>query len=444
MFNSVNKRIRLTSWVISGFVKKQKQALLISIGIGVVIFLLLKFFMPYATEVSFFRQKTRIGIVAKVNKDNIPSEILEKLSFGLLENTPDGLYLPMAASDITVSDDYLSYTATLTKNLYWTDDKKVKSNQIQYDIEGVELEYPNDGQIVFKIKEAFSPFLSLLEKPIFRENLVGLGEYKLRKIVYENQLIKQIVIFNNQEEIIYRFYPSLSRLLNAFRLGEINQFTNTKPDLLSKKEDKVQVEEQISDDTYVALFFNTEDQLLSEKSIRQALSYAIKDKSLGEKEALTSIRLDSFAYFDKIKKYPYNQEKAKEFFEDIDKELVFKISTISDFLPQAEKIKSDWEETLGIKVAIELINVMPNDFQVLLLPQAIPLDPDQYALWHSTQSDNIARFKNPKIDKLLEDGRIEQNTKKRAEIYADLQKVLSEEVPAIFLYFPKKWLYLRL
>ena len=44
------------------------------------------------------------------------------------------------------------------------------------------------------------------------------------------------------------------------------------------------------------------------------------------------------------------------------------------------------------------------------------------------------RSDNPKIDKLLEDGRKENNKEERKEIYHDFQRFLVEDCPAVFLH----------
>ncbi|KKQ55358.1 MAG: ABC-type dipeptide transport system, periplasmic component, partial [Candidatus Woesebacteria bacterium GW2011_GWC1_38_13] len=55
----------------------------------------------------------------------------------------------------------------------------------------------------------------------------------------------------------------------------------------------------------------------------------------------------------------------------------------------------------------------------------------------STQSEtNITKYKNLRIDKILEDGRVEQDKEKRKELYFDFQRFLIEDSPAIFLYHP--------
>ena len=57
-------------------------------------------------------------------------------------------------------------------------------------------------------------------------------------------------------------------------------------------------------------------------------------------------------------------------------------------------------------------------------------------LWHSTRQENITNLKNPKIDKLLEDGRRMADLEDRKEKYFEFQKVLSEESPVVFLSHP--------
>ncbi len=70
----------------------------------------------------------------------------------------------------------------------------------------------------------------------------------------------------------------------------------------------------------------------------------------------------------------------------------------------------------------------------------IPKDPDQYSLWHSTQMQtNITKYKNVKIDKLLEDARTTSDENKRKELYFDFQKFLMEDAPATFIYHPYRY-----
>jgi ABC-type transport system substrate-binding protein len=105
---------------------------------------------------------------------------------------------------------------------------------------------------------------------------------------------------------------------------------------------------------------------------------------------------------------------------------------------------SDWKK-IGVNAVVRVENGNPQNFQALLAPEFIPQDPDQYLLWHSTQDKtNISHYKSDRIDKDLEDGRKATDPKFRKEKYLDFQKVLLDDAPATFLYFPKtNVLYLR-
>ena len=94
--------------------------------------------------------------------------------------------------------------------------------------------------------------------------------------------------------------------------------------------------------------------------------------------------------------------------------------------------------SLGFDAKLRVESGVPQNFQTLLITQSIPVDPDQYFLWHATATKtNIAKVDVKRIDKDLEDGRKIINEDDRKIKYFDFQKALLEEAPAIFLYFPK-------
>src|SRR6185369_8402425 len=101
-------------------------------------------------------------------------------------------------------------------------------------------------------------------------------------------------------------------------------------------------------------------------------------------------------------------------------------------------------DNLNINVKLRLVGFPDlSNFQVVLVGQEIPPDPDQYYLWDSTQSTNFTGYKNPRIDKLLEDGRKSIDQSERKSIYQDFQQFLVEETPAIFLTHLKTYTVVR-
>jgi peptide/nickel transport system substrate-binding protein len=224
----------------------------------------------------------------------------------------------------------------------------------------------------------------------------------------------------------------------AFKIGQVDKISNLQDsdDFLNWK--TVIIDKSSNNNSFVGLFYNTEDEKLSDKSIRQALSYAIDKTNFDGERAIGPISPDSWGYNPQVKPYERDLEKAKDA-----KDFKITVSTLPNLLKTAEKIKRDWEEA-GISCEVQVVTGIPDNFQAFLATVDIPKDPDQYSLWHSTQTTtNISNFKNARIDKLLEDGRTELDQETRKKTYLDFQRFLVEDVPAVFLYHPNSYTVTR-
>jgi len=270
---------------------------------------------------------------------------------------------------------------------------------------------------------------------------LGTGEWKVKKLTLMGNYVQSLTLIKSRnEKIIYKFYPTEERAKMALKLGEVDKITgifSPKP-LDSWK--TLNTEKEIDKEKVVTLFFNTQDKFLSEKSLRQALAYAIDKSKFEGERAISSFSENSWYFNPQVKPYNFDLAKAKEMIEGLAKEAkpqeALKLVTSPNLLPVAEEISKKWNE-IGIKNIIQVSSVIPDDFQIFLAVLDIPKDPDQYAIWHSTQtSGNISNYKNPRIDKLLEDGRAELNQDQRRKIYLDFQRFLVEDCPAAFLYHP--------
>ena len=112
------------------------------------------------------------------------------------------------------------------------------------------------------------------------------------------------------------------------------------------------------------------------------------------------------------------------------------MSTLPDFLDIAQGLKNQLKSE-GIELVIQVVTSTPTNYQLYLGNLTVPLDPDQYQSWHSTQNTNITKINDKKLDKFLEDGRTILDQKQRRQLYLDFQKTILEELPALFLYYPK-------
>jgi peptide/nickel transport system substrate-binding protein len=67
------------------------------------------------------------------------------------------------------------------------------------------------------------------------------------------------------------------------------------------------------------------------------------------------------------------------------------------------------------------------------------IEPDTYLypMFHSEGDFNWLSYANEDLDKLLEEGKTEQDEEKRKEIYEEAQKLIVDEAPYIWMYHPK-------
>jgi len=111
--------------------------------------------------------------------------------------------------------------------------------------------------------------------------------------------------------------------------------------------------------------------------------------------------------------------------------------TYYDYLDMADTISNNLRDAgLSVDVNFSSYSTKP-EFDFMLAYLTIPPDPDQYYYWHSTQ--NLAKligYMNLKVDNLLEKGRDTYKIAERKEFYIDMQKTLSDDPPALFLFYP--------
>jgi peptide/nickel transport system substrate-binding protein len=424
--------------LISAFFSRFKVLVFISIGFGVLIFFVIRFILPFLSAPA----ADRIGIPGRFSPSNLPNEILQHIGNGLTKLDLNGNVEPDLASSWETPDKGKTWIFKIKDGLDWQDGKKVTAQTINYQFSDVTIERPDAKTLIFKLQNPYSAFPSVVSRPTFKSGLLGTGEWQVKKVVLAGTYIDQLVLQNkNGQKLIYKFYPTVERAVLAFELGEIDILK----DVIDPKPLTTwsQVKKSRIADTgeYVAVFFNTQDQLLGDKNLRQALSYAINKSNFEEDRAIGPISVESWAYNSQVKQYNFDKEKAKDIVSDYKKsakldELTINLTSAPVLLPQAELIVKDWQ-AVGIKVNLQVMANIPSDYQALLAIFDTPEDPDQYSIWHSTQTaTNITHYQNPRIDKLLEDGRSELNLEDRKKIYLDFQRYLVEDSPAAFLYYP--------
>lgn len=434
----MSKTIRRYLWLATGIFNRHKKLILSAFFGGLVLFIVGIQLAPFISA-RVQTKPTSIGKVGLFTPTNLPLEVQRFISIGLTDVDTQGIASPALAESWSISSDGKEYLFKLKSNVFWHDGKLLTAHDINYNLKDVQFSAIADDSLKVTLKEAFTPLPSFLSKPLFRKGLIGVGGYKVGSIRLKGEYITYVRLIPVTGELPHlevKFYPTESIAKTAFKLGEVavlDEITDHKEFTEWKT---VGIKETVKYNQTVGIFFNLEDELLKDKEVRQALAFMV-DKP--EKNRVASpLSSQSWAYTNQVKQYEKDEEQAMKLYTaPKNKERpVLTLSTFPQYLGLAHTIAAAWNG-LGIATKVKVEDSIPDTYQALLVTQEIPADPDQYPVWHSTQiGSNITKYNNPKIDKLLEDGRKEQNQEKRKKIYFDFQRYLVEDVPAIFMFHP--------
>lgn len=449
-------RRRTLFWLIKAYLKKWGKVIGSSFLLGLIIFFALLGASQYLIKKLPNDNKAVVGLIGAYTPDSLPPTITKKISRGLTAVNPDGSISPDGAASWKVSDSGKTYTFTLKDDVKFTDGEVLTSENVPYDFADVTVERANEQTIKYTLKDAYSPFLITVSRPIFKDGLIGIGEYKLFNLKVNGNFVESLELRSTKDPLkteIYKFYPDENALKQAFMLGEINtavgltdlQFRNTDFTTFPN----VDISRNTDYSKLVTIFYNTRDSVLSDKKLRGGLTYALPDSfALGERNYVSYPPTSQ--YFSKENERKQDMEHAKVLIESAADTAsssaipTLKIKVLSKYMPVAKEVQKVWKEA-GIETELEEVQTIPTTFQIYLGDFNMPRDPDQYTLWHSSQpkNTNITSFTNLRIDKLLEDGRKTTNVAERKEIYADFQKYLLDDAPASFLYFPYSYTIMR-
>lgn len=445
---SFSRRTRYIYWIIKDLSQKYTRSLLLGFFLGFLIAISYWRLSPIVKK-TWFTPVDRIGIVGDFGSENLPLSIQKQISMGLTTLSDAGLPLPGIAKSWEATDSGRRFVFTLRNDLKWHNGKPVTAFDIKYNIKNVTFSVVNEFTIEARLENPYSPFPVIVSKPVFLEGLIGNGPYKVTSIKLKGNSIQSMYLIpiSDDEDLRpkeYRFYRTETQATTAFKLGEVDilQDISNPKELAAWGENKIF--ETVRYDRIVAVFFNMKDHLMSEKGLRQALAYAMP--ILPQEEADSPISVKSWAYSGNIKTYGRDIHQAKKLLENskvaTDSPHIT-LTTFDSYLEDAQAVANSWSE-IGIKTEIKVEKSVPDAFQALLSAVDLPPDPDQYLLWHSTQSNtNVTGYANVRIDKLLEDGRQEFNPEVRKKIYADFARILVDDAPALFMYYPKTYTVYR-
>lgn len=441
----VHKKLRYYYWLFLTFIKKNAKLVIISFVITFFIIILFINFFPFI-NVLFFKKKQTIGMVGQYTVNNLPNDILNLISNSLVTINEKGDLNPLLSSSWEITDNNKTYIFHLKPNLYWSDSTRFNAFDIDLQFEGIKTRVVDENTIEFKLNQPLSIFPIYLTRPLTKPPLKGIaGRYQVQNIKRDkNNFITTLNLLPAKSDMPYRtykFYNNEDDLIAAYKRGYIDNFQTSKKNIADffSTWKNTNSEKSVNYNQVLTLFFNTQSDNFNSRDIRKVFAQATgRYDDLGV-TATSPIPPVSWAFSRNLKTIDFDLEKAKANYrknKEASESAEINLYTFYDYINVAEKMKANYQ-TLGVKVNLRVLSYIPNDFDMLLTVWTPPIDPDQYYFWHSTQKDdNITRYHNVKVDKLLEDGRKVTNLDERKKIYKDFQETIIEDLPAYFILHP--------
>lgn len=431
---------------------------------------------------------------------------------GLYHYDENGELIPDLAAELpAISEDEKEYTVKIKDNISWHDGEKFTVEDILFTVESIQnpetksplqnqwqntiVEKIDDRSIIFKNSDISGPFVHNLTLPIIqaktwsqinkadfstsKNNLkpIGTGPFILSEISQQTsgKIIGVKLKVNtdyhlgrpNIDKLAFRFYDNEDALVTALNSKEIlgAGVSSQSADTVQKLLPESQYLHQTPLAQYQVLFFNLNNSLLKDKTIRLALQKTFnKEEYIDKVLSGTALQIES-PFIDRelsaqTNQNNFNIEEAKLILENAgwkisaDSGLRSKSGQIFQFtittnegtanIKAANYLAEHWEN-LGANININVIPnkdfsnniIRPRNFDALIFAQQLGADPDPFGFWHSSQIKdpglNITGFNNQAADKLISQARNTTDNSIRKTKYQEFAGLLGSEIPAIFL-----------
>lgn len=424
----------------------------------------------------------------KYDKDlNLVCDLAESFTV-----SPDGLQIKFVLKKNIFWHDGKPFTV---KDVKFTFDKLISPETrtpFSSDYLAVEnFKIIDDYSFVVSYSEPFAPILEswcigIIPEHIFKDQDINTSDYNRKPVgtgpyIFKQWIVDQKILleanpnyYDGAPKIkfyLFRVIPDQSVQFLELRTQSLDELSLL-PDQWNAYESFFEKYNKFRYPSFGFTFlgFNLEKTPYNNIKFRQAISYAINKKDIINgvmlgmaKQAEGIFPSQSWAYKE-TKPYEYDTKKALDILYSIgfsngkDGYLLynnknFEITVITNQGNKSRELTcqiiQEQLKKIGLKVNIKILEwstfinqyVNKKNFDALVLGWNTAVDPDQYLLWHSSQSNpgqyNFMSYKNNEVDELLVKARTTFDKEKRKAYYHKIQDVMRADPPCIFLYFPE-------
>lgn len=343
------------------------------------------------------------------------------------------------------------------------------------------IDAPDPATVIFHLKEPYASFPINLVRPTtcivpanagpdFGRKLTGSGPFQFVNQTQDDEVvIERNPKFSgkapNVERVRFRIVPDAIVRALELRKGsgdiEISSLTPDIIPVLVKQPTLTLTERPGTNFTYLGV--NLEDPILKRREVRQALAYATDRETLikylqhGQARVAAGILPPNhWAYEPNVTKYTLDTTRAETLLDDagfprkangIRFAITLKTSTDEQFRVLGAALQEQWRrigvdlELRPLEFATVLSDAIKGNFQLNLLRWVgANNDPDIFEFVFSSKrfppdGANRGHYRNPRIDSLTDQIRVEMDQDKRKVLCSEVQKILADDLPYLPLWF---------
>lgn len=272
------------------------------------------------------------------------------------------------------------------------------------------------------------------------------------------------------DKVSHRVFGNANVATQALLGGEVDQYGVEPENWLDvKKSERLNAFQWDAPDaavTYIGL--NLRQEALKEKAVRQALNYALdKEQIAGKltyelgKRATTMYLPTSPIYESSVNPYKHDPAQARKLLDDagwkvgadgIREKNGQRLKLLFIYGPNTTPVREQlatvaqqqWK-AIGAEVEVrgmewgaylKVTKEGPYDWSAFVNAYIPSVDPD--TIWWKKTADasyNRVDYRNPRVEELYEQGLTELDREKRKGIYQEIQRILTDDAPWIWLYY---------
>jgi peptide/nickel transport system substrate-binding protein len=453
--------------------------------------------MPDPNTLVMIIESSPLNLDPRVGTD-AQSERIGMLMFDALLHRDQNFNLQPSLAERWEIRDALTYVFHLRRGVRFHDGRQLTSRDVKWTFDSLlngsirsvkastyrqveRIVAPDEWTIIFHLKEPHSPLLWLLADgnigivpygsgSEFNRHPVGSGAFRFVHMIPD----KEVLIERNPEywgpapklaRVRFAVVPDTTTRALELRKGSADVAINAlSPDMVSTIERDGELAIERSPGTiYTYLAFNLRDPVLKDVRVRQAIAYALDRQPLihylwrdQARPAASLLPPQHWAYNADVPRYEHDPARARQLLDE------------AGYKPNASGIrfrlamKTSTEETTRLfaavlqqqlrEVEIEL-DIRTFEFATFysdVQKGAFQLhsmrwiggneDPDHFEhIFHSAsippRRANRTYYSNARVDALIEQGRRETDQQKRKAAYAEIQRILAEDLPYVNLWY---------